>query len=282
MMNSKSQGFTLVELLISLLIGTVVLGAVYTTVASQENTNRQQIAVVTTEQNNRMALELLSNELREVSAGDGDIYAATSNSIAFRAMRKAGIICSKDGSGAWINVTVYGEAFVASDSVLIFLEGASNVSMNDDSWIAGQVSTINSGMSCAGYPNLGSVVRLNFGTAAVAAADSGGLVRSFVPVSYNIADSAGTGTANLYRVENGVSVPVVESLRTVANNGLLLRYFDRNGTEITPSTAALRAGIMRIQITVSGTYIGGGTRTQRMFTDSLTGQVYLRGNEKTS
>ncbi|MFH7320902.1 prepilin-type N-terminal cleavage/methylation domain-containing protein [Desulfurivibrio sp. D14AmB] len=70
-MNSASrpeqQGFTLVEVMIALLIGGVVMAAVMTTFRVQHNTYLAQDQVVEMQQNLRVAMDMLSREIR--SAG---------------------------------------------------------------------------------------------------------------------------------------------------------------------------------------------------------------------
>jgi prepilin-type N-terminal cleavage/methylation domain-containing protein len=290
MMNSRSQGFTLVELLVVILIGTVVLGAVYQTLASQERSNRQQTAFVIVEQANRMGLGVITNDLREVSAVGGDVYAADSVSIQFRAYRKAGVTCTKDyGSNGWLDVLTIGSTFTAGDSIAVFTEGANKASALDDGWGIGGVTSVGTG-NCTGYPAFGTQQRVNTSSAIVSVADSGALVRSYEIIGFRLANYSTTGGGILYRMKYPAStssptdsVPIVEDLANISEGGLRLRYFNLAGTEINPNTAALRATIMRIQVKVTGRYTGGASSSAlRMLKDSLVGQVFLRGNEKTS
>jgi prepilin-type N-terminal cleavage/methylation domain-containing protein len=292
MMNARREGFTLVELLLVSVIGTLVLGAVYRTVAVQEAANRQQLATATTAQNMRVALAVLTNDLREVSATGGDVLEATSTSIRFRSLRKAGIICTKDygGSAAWAAVVAYGDTFAIADSVMVFRDGPNRTSSVDDSWAPARISSTQTTTSCPGH-SVGSRRRINFPNGTVAAADSGGLVRSFAHVGYRLVSTSMGAT--LFRIEKSAastggawpaSVPATDSVAVVeslaAGGGLALRYYDANGTQLNPTTAALRAAIMRIEVKVSASAIGGESGARRVFTDSLVSQVYLRGNDK--
>jgi prepilin-type N-terminal cleavage/methylation domain-containing protein len=292
MMKARREGFTLVELLVVVVIGTVVLGAVYRTVAVQEAANRQQLATATTAQNMRVALAVLTNDLREVSATGGDVLEATSTSIRFRSMRKAGIICTKDygGSAAWAVVVAYGDTFAIADSIMLFRDGPNRTSSEDDSWAPARVSSTQTTTSCLGH-SVGNRRRINFPNGTVAAADSGGLVRSFAHVGYRLVSTSTGGT--LFRIEKSatstggawpLSVPATDSVAVVESlaggGGLALRYYDADGTQLNPATAALRAAIMRIEVKVSASAIGGASGARRVFTDSLVSQVYLRGNDK--
>jgi prepilin-type N-terminal cleavage/methylation domain-containing protein len=275
MMNAKRQGFTLVELLVVTLIGSVVLTAVYQTLTIQERSNRQQIAVVTTQQNTRTAIALVASDLREVSAKDNDIVDAGTTHIRYRALRKAGIVCDKDHTGGnnWMDVVLMGQAFANADSVVIFQDNVTTSAL-DDSWIRAAISSAGSSTGlCPGNPAT-SIQHLGFPGNTLTLVDTGALVRSYVNVGYRLVNGA------LYRIEGVDSVPVVEDLDATA--GLRLRYFNAAGTQITPSTSALRQEIMRIEIKALGSVIGGQSGSNRVFSDSLIGQVFLRGNQKTS
>lgn len=279
MMNSRAQGFSLAELLVVTLVGSIVLGAVYQTMTTQTRANRQQTAIVTTQQSARTGIDVLMSELREVSARKGDILSATSTSIRFRALQKAGIVCDKDyANNNRLDVAYQGSAF-GQDSVLIFADNSAT-SATDDDWTALWVSNTDNSATCA-FPGMTSE-RLHFASAAVASVEPGALVRSFRIVEYQIID-AGAG-ARLQRTDvmANTSVDIAESLATVANQGLRLRYFNAAGAEITPSTQTLREQIMRIEVKVRARAIGGQTGPNREFSDSLVNQVFLRGNYKSS
>lgn len=283
-MNTRSQGFTLVELLIVLVIGSMVLAAVYQTMAVQERTNRQQIAIVTTQDNVRAGLDILSSELREISAADGDLLVAEPHSILFRALRKAGVVCGRDASVArdWVDVAVVGQSFTTSDTTLIFDDGANKATGSDDTWRVAYPSGTSSPTGvCTGYPASTTIERIRFPSGTLATVDTGALVRSFRTYEYYLVTVG--DKAKVVRVRAGVVDTLVESLATATDNGLAFQYFDGTGAQIaSPNTAALRASVMRIRIAVKGK--GGGPRTASgtEFADSLVGDVYLRGNARTN
>jgi prepilin-type N-terminal cleavage/methylation domain-containing protein len=279
-MMKARQGFTLVELLMVVLIGSVLMSAAFKVMSVQEATNRQQQAIVGVEQNLRMALAVLTNDLRETSATGGDIINADSISIRYRVLRKAGVICTRDygGNPAWMIVGTFGQAFAANDSIAFFVEGANKTTSLDDTTRISRISSTQAG-TCTGNP-IGNVLRINVPNGAAVSTDTGGLVRSFVDAGYRLVNAG--SKASLFRIESPDSVAIVDSLLTVASGGLRLRYYDASGTQITPSTAALRKTIMRIEVKVGASMVGGQTGARRLFTDSLKAQVFLRGNTKTS
>jgi prepilin-type N-terminal cleavage/methylation domain-containing protein len=279
MMNSRAQGFSLAELLVVTLVGSIVLGAVYQTMTTQTRANRQQTAIVTTQQSARTGIDVLMSELREVSASKGDILAATSTTLRFRALQKAGIVCDKDyANNNRLDIAYHGTAF-GQDSILVFADNSAT-SATDDDWTAQLISSTDNSATCT-LPGMGNQ-RLHFASAALASVQPGALVRSFRIVEYQLINAGAEARLQRTDVATNSSVDIAESLATVANQGLRLRYFNAAGTEITPSTQALRAQIVRIEVKVRARAIGGQTGANREFSDSLVNQVFLRGNYKTS
>lgn len=283
-MNRRAPGFTLVELLIVIVVGSVVLGAVYQGMVVQERSNRHQVAIVTTQDNVRAGLDILSNELREISAVKGDLLVAGTDTITFRALRKAGIVCGRDASIArdWVDLAVIGQSFTATDTAVIFDDGTNKASGLDDNWREAAPTNISSpGSVCLGNQISSNIQRLRFPAGTLATVDTGALVRSYKTYEYALVDVAGKG--KLIRSRMGVTDTLVESLAPIAENGLNFQYFNSNGTQITnPSTAALRATVMSVRIVVKGKAGGATTASGREFADSLVGQVYLRGNARTN
>ena len=91
-MNHRAPGFTLVELLAVVVIAVLIMGAVMQTLVVQQRGYRQQSSITNARQSSRMALDLLTVELRELSARDGDLLMAEEDSIRFRSFQKVGIV----------------------------------------------------------------------------------------------------------------------------------------------------------------------------------------------
>jgi len=279
-MNARRAGFTLVELLVVMAIAGIVLAAVYQTLITQERSVRQSYALINVQNTTRTALEVLTSELREISATDSDLVRADSISIRFRGMRKAGVVCASDPSFNWVDVAEVGSAFADGDSVLLFSDGANPSSGIDDSWIVRQVNTVNASANCAGNPISPNVRRLNL-TSPATNVIPGALARSFVHLGYRLVNAGGEG--HLYMMEAGDSVPLVEDLATIANQGIRFRYWDSTGVAIPVANltnAATRNTVARIQLKVRGNAVGGESGDRRMLSDSLVSTVYLRGNRK--
>src|SRR5690554_3988999 len=81
----KQQGLTLIELMIAMLIGLVILGAVLTVLLSNSNTYRSNEAVGRIQESARFAFERMARDLREAGGlpcgPDLDIENVLSNSV---------------------------------------------------------------------------------------------------------------------------------------------------------------------------------------------------------
>jgi prepilin-type N-terminal cleavage/methylation domain-containing protein len=266
-MNKRAAGFTLVEMLVVTLIGSIVMGTIYKMITIQDNTTRQQYAIIQNNQNARMALSVLTSELKEMSARDGDVTFADSTILEFRALRKGAIVCFKDAGNAYIDVWNFGEAFAVGDSALVFADGANVASMTDDQWTPTSVTGSGTGGNCPAND-----------------AFTGALIRSFVRTRYTLADN-GNGWGVINRQEGGAAaVPIIDGLATVSEGGLHMRFIDSTSAVIPYNT--LRNGgarlddIMRLQVKVRGKSAAPVTPTSNRFTDSLVTEIYVRGNAR--
>jgi prepilin-type N-terminal cleavage/methylation domain-containing protein len=281
-MNARRDGFTLVETMIVVVLGAVLMGSIYQMVVIQEKSTRQQYAIVQTSENVQTAIAIIANDLKEISARDSDVIAVDSTNIAVRAMRKAGIVCAKGPMDAYIDVWELGAPFVSADSVLVFADGTNVVASSDDGWVRSTVTTANvPGVPCAGNPlGVTNTRRLVLSTS-MANIQQGALIRSFVPTRYRLIDSGQWG--ELRRTEaGGTETTIIEQLGTHAEGGLRMRFYDSAGVAIPLANLNTRRyDIMRVQIKVAGKAVAQASTTgNNRFRDSLTTQVYLRGNAR--
>lgn len=291
-MNSRARGFTLVEVLVVVLLSSLVMGSVYKMIVMQQNSTREQYAIIDTQQNARTGLAILTNELKELSAVDGDIVGASETSLTFRALNKAGVVCNKDALNNYIDVAELGEAFEIGDSILVFAEG-SVTDVTDDAWLAVPVGNVwNATVAlCGGVNPLGAVSwnRLWINGVLMGPVERGALVRGFTPTRYRIADNGEWGQL-LRRTANSsgllwttTETPILDQLAATAEGGLSFRYFDAAGTLMPYNTLASNLDdIMRVQVKVAGKAVSTAKSTgENRFRDSLVSTVYLRGNFRT-
>lgn len=187
-MRADRKGYTLIELLVVSVLGALVLGAILQVLIVNQRTYTTQSAVIQGQQASRMGLEVLFNELREVSPSGGDILAMSSDSIKVRLMRKFGIACELDlapasGSPRLRVLANSGPDFADGDSVFVFAENR-EATGNDDVWIPAEVTGVDDSVDCLGQDALD----LEFdGQAALFVPDTvrvGAAVRSFEPFTF--------------------------------------------------------------------------------------------------
>jgi prepilin-type N-terminal cleavage/methylation domain-containing protein len=139
-MTRDRKGFTLVELLVVTVLGTLVLLAALQVLITNQRTYAAQNAVISNQQSTRIALEVLMNELRELSPPGGDILSMSQDELRVRLMRKFSIVCATDYSGIGLGnfaITVLnlpGPDPVAGDSIFVFANNDEGRD-DDDVWI---------------------------------------------------------------------------------------------------------------------------------------------------
>lgn len=98
------SGFTLIELAVSLLIGAILITALFQTMSGQARFSAAQSGREETQQNTRGALEIMSSELR--SAVPAAVLQATAQSVEFMQPRAWGLLCADAVGATSINVVV--------------------------------------------------------------------------------------------------------------------------------------------------------------------------------
>jgi len=287
-MNSRAQGFTMVEVTIVAALSAVVMGAIYQTLLVQQKSIRQIDGVVATQQTLRTSMKFLTSEFRELGTTTGDIQAAAPESVTFRALRKMGIVCGKPGETS-MDVYSIGSAFTMGDSVLMFADLAGKGAV-DDSVRVGVVSSAPGTSACtlptgAPWSNMTmATARLPVtvvGSGRLADISNGAIVRSYEKVTYGIFLKGGRyvlgrrGGASTDTV-----ITVIGPLAPPAQSGFRLEYFDTANNALSGGnlSAADRLIIGRIRMTLRSTTPGAGSRRQPTYSDALVTNIYLRGN----
>jgi prepilin-type N-terminal cleavage/methylation domain-containing protein len=89
------RGFTLVELMVSVVLGAILIGVVLNFVTGQTRVATAQSGREEVQQNARGALEMVASDLRgAISAG---VVRGDANSVEFLLPRRWGVVCSQDG-----------------------------------------------------------------------------------------------------------------------------------------------------------------------------------------
>lgn len=271
---SDRRGFTLVELLVVALVGSLLVMAAYQVLITNQRTYTAQNSKVQAQQATRAAVEVLFSEFREVSATGGDILDFDAQRIEVRAMRKLGVVCDNlpltFSTVPQLLVRHESDLFAVGDSVFIFADNDER-RRADDTWISAQVTATVDTPLCLGTD---PAQLLSFvGQSSRFVADSvrrGAPVRSYTRYEYSLGSYG--GAEYLGRAEAGGDwVPLVGPLTGAdARPGLEMTYLDAAGNETT-----VAADIRRIVVKVRSF---GKARDQggNPVVDSLTTSIHLR------
>lgn len=95
MLARRPSGFTLVELMVAIVISGILVGVIFQFLLGQTRFARLQSAREEVQQNARVALDVISSDLRAI--GPQGIIAASANAITYRAPRAWGVVCGYSG-----------------------------------------------------------------------------------------------------------------------------------------------------------------------------------------
>lgn len=301
----ERRGFTMAELLITI----TLLGFIGTVVAKlmlgQQRFYHSQTEQIGVRRELRTAMSLLPADLRALSSSGGDLTAFDNNSITFRNVLGAGVVCDKPGPNS-IDIppldlarnvlTSWYTQPQPGDSVYAFNEGMLR-GAEDDSWVGLQITSI--APSAALCPlSVFTDPALDAGkprwriTVAQAIPDSvkiGAGIRFVRSTRYALTQA---GTSNQWYLSRSeyigggwteatpVSGPY-EPPASSAASGIRFQYFDSLGTSV--SGVANSRNVARIDLVLrargyrsSGALIAGGSADNR---DSLAFRVALRNRQ---
>ncbi len=216
---SDRRGFTLIELMISAVVGALILMVLYQVLFLNQRSFTVQSEQIRQRQTLRATLDVMVSHLSELSGKGGDIIAGGPDSIRVRAVTAFGIVCG--GTLTGLRVERQGDVVMPNDSILIFAEH-SIFDHSDDQWLKAQVNGTDTVAVC---PNgaeaydievpgitVGPVVRV------------GAPIRAFEPVTFNL--SALNNEWFLSRSGPSGPEPLVGPLATPMNEGLTIEYLD--------------------------------------------------------
>lgn len=242
-MTDDRRGFTIAELLVVAVLGSLVLMSIYQVLLTNQRTYRANADQVQGQQSARMGLEVVATELRELATSGGDITLIQDDALAYRIMSRFGIVCDiQYGPPVNLQVIKYEDWFNSGDDITVFADNDMDV-FTDDVWIEAAVTSIDTnGITCAGgrpAQNLKFTGQdAKFVTNVVHA---GAPIRSLRTRAIRIGDYDGDPYVML--LEGGTLQPVAGPL---APGGLAFEYLDEDG-----NPAALPSDVHRIGITVT-------------------------------
>ena len=146
-MSMTRRGFTLVELLVAMTVGTLIMGAIYQSLIGIQRLMATHSERIEVQQSLRAGAFYITRALRELDASDGDIEIANSDQIRFRGMRWSSMVCAPPANlGGSVRVVLRDAMTMGSrapdaalDSVLVYYQGNVNDAA-DDTWMYGGMS----------------------------------------------------------------------------------------------------------------------------------------------
>ena len=272
-----SRGFTLVEVLISLVL-MLLLAAVglrffllqHWTGISQTEATAVQVAL-------RAGSLFLSAELRELGGtpGDPDIVAFGSDSVSYRAMRGAGVSCARSATAILIDASGfsgYRTIQAGRDSLLLYFEGTLH-STADDRWIHLPIHAVGSA-TCAVTPAIQLVTTLDTVQFPLRGFAPLAPLRTFEVMQVKLYQSNADYWLGARSISAGETIQPLTGPLTP--NGLEFLYLDSLGS---PPSGAGDIRTIAIQLRAISSLpvrTGGGSGALTRRTDSLRTLVALR------
>ena len=267
-MKMNRRGFTLVELLVSVVTGLILLAGVFQVLLGNQRLTTAREMEIRGRQTQLAGMDLLFGELREISPSGGDIISMSATSIQVRAQRKFGIVCEINYTLGNLELIAVGPKFVAGDSLFVFADGDEETG-TDDVWLPGAVTAMDSTTTCLGSPSHEISLPATLPAMLIDSVRVGAPVRSFERYTYSLGQDGGMWFL-MRQIDGGTAVPMVGPLLSASEGGLSFAYQDALGNVTTT-----RADVAAVSVTLR---TGADVRTARgpMVADSITTLISLR------
>lgn len=273
---ANRRGFSLLELIISMVMALVILGSVVQVMISQGRGYRKQREIVDIRDTGRQAASVLAWDLRQSVTGAAPLAAMGANSIALRSPRAVGTICAKHATLPRYGVWKTAGTFLATDA-----DTAVVYAVGRDVWKKLKITAVGTpaamGVPACIWPGarppdvvLEFQVQFKTDTSHIRV---GGAVRSFRRVEYGEYQENGRWWLGR-RVGNAASwEQLTGPLLAPASGGLTFTYYDTVGTAtVDPGAIGSIEFTLRPE-SFRQTKVG---TTQTYQSDSLTTRVAVR------
>jgi prepilin-type N-terminal cleavage/methylation domain-containing protein len=312
--SARRAGFTLVELIITMVLVSFVAGAIVKLLLRQGRFYNSTTDLIQTRQQIRQAAAMLPSDLRGIATGAGDltktdIYAMSDSSLEFRSVFGSSIVCVNSGGklSTVPRVLAKGSAMTnwnalpsVGDSILVYNDSTS-IASTDDAWTRHQITLVTAvtGNVASGCPTSSGLTQaadlttsnpsyqLTLSPAASSKILVGSGMRFFKRVHYSVYQAAdGKWYLGFFDCKTG-RVPVCNTLQPLAGpfqpyavsgtSGVQFAYYDSTGAVTTN-----RSLVARVSLVVRGqgagqlNLTGDGATT---FRDSLRIEVGLRNRK---
>ena len=271
------RGFTLVEILVSLVLMVVVAGIGLRLFLLQHWTGVAQSETAAVQAALRAGSLFLATELRELggSPGDPDILVFAPESLTYRAMRGIGFTCARAPGSILVDTagfSGYRGIQTGRDSVLLHFEGRIDTSA-DDRWIHLPVQSIGTS-SCGGAGALQLATAIDTVTFPLHRFATLAPLRSFEIMQVKLYQSGGEYWVGARSVSAGETIQPLTGPLT--SNGLELSYRDSLGGLPTTADQIRSIGIVLRATSSLPVRSSGGFRAPARLIDSLVATVTLR------
>lgn len=267
----------MVELMIYLVLSMIVLGVMTPIFIANMRSYQDQREVVDAREIARSAVTLLTWELRQLSATDGDLYAINSSSLVLRSTQGQAIVCARHPTLPRYGLIDASGNISASDSAIVF--AAAGGGPSDDQWLpiniqgtsapaSGNVPWCFWGDSASVAPQ--TVVTVSADTSSVRI---GAPIRTFQKFEYGVYSLDGRkwlGRRQGSGTWQQVAGPLVDT------SPLQFEYFDSTGAPTAdPAAVTLVKITVRAQSFGKSRPVGNNPLVHRV--DTVTTRVRLRG-----
>lgn len=271
------RGFTLVELLISLVLGALIIGVVLEFVSGQTRLSTMQSGREEVQQNARGALEMVASDLRGAIASG--VARGDANAIELLLPRRWGVVCSQVGTARTTVVfpDLPGQVTPAGVDAGLLLQQTPGAAWRP---VLPAMATVTAATpvaiaGCAGLNVTGTVVAFQLDGANHPAVTPGATAALYQRVRYDVRTSRG---AEWIHRSNGMSDANTFSMQPlagpvdVAGGGISFTYF--TGTPpvqiAVPGTGAAAANLSQVRLRVRMKSRGSSSQVEF---DSATVQI---------
>jgi prepilin-type N-terminal cleavage/methylation domain-containing protein len=267
-MNKRARaGFTLVELLVVVVLGTLLVIAISQVLITNSRIYTVSNAQIQGQQIMRAGMDVLFGELREISIPGEDLEVMDPDQLVIRSQRAFGLVCDTDYSTSPEELTVVtvGSVFRAGDSIFVFADNEPERTA-DDVWLAKLVRSVDGTAVCGGRP--AQVLTVPDLAITGDSVREGAPVRAFQRFTYGafVID----GETYLGRQARGDSPPDPLVGPIVPYGGVVFRYLDAR-----EQVTTVPAGVAQIEVTLryeSEARRAGGEKVG----DSVVARIYPR------